>query len=764
MRLRSAVVVCSSLLALPLFAANVDLQATLTHDLPRLGDSFNLDLRIANRGPDDATDVRFTERIPGTSFYTFPNGTCSFASDSGDAVTCSVETIAAGATVTLRAHLRTPASTVTATAVVTSAGTELAADDNMASAEIVPYDVPDLVPTLSLTRPLVGHRRDALQLKIENRGGGDAHAVALWTIDAELTDPPQACVATDDPRTWKCQMPVAVNPSSSISFSASVKGAPSGTPFSTHATVTSDRAESDTANNEASLTGTFAAAGDLSATGTANLDAEGALHVAFTIANGAGDPASNIRLLFDTFNAATLVSTEGTGVHCLSSVSCSMDDLPGNASRTVTIVATPSRAGFINVMLHLTWGDPALQLSAFAEARLTIYKDIAVTNTNDSGDGSLRAAILQANAASTDGNTPIRINFRIPPPAPPSGWYTIAPLTPLPPISGYQVVVDGSTQTANTGDTNLQGPEVEVTGIHSVPGNGFVVQGTIIEIAGLAINGFPANGILITRQPNSFGPDLNLHDNYIGTDPTGERAVPNGERGVRLVNGRVDARSNVISGNNHSGVYIDNGFATLFGDRIGVSPTDAPLGNGNSGVFFYSPSPDPLDNRVLQGNVIAWNGQFGISAISPGGLVVRENSLHDNGGMSIDIGLDGPSPSPATGRYDSLVERPEVTSARYDDATGDTIIVLGLHAASVPAARTTYTLYLYSTTHLNRAGFAEGETFLLKVATANASTQVRVHADLRGHYITALTERLIDYGDLQLTGSSELCLGVKVPE
>jgi len=142
---------------------------------------------------------------------------------------------------------------------------------------------------------------------------------------------------------------------------------------------------------------------------------------------------------------------------------------------------------------------------------------------------------------------------------------------------------------------------------------------------------------------------------------------------------------------------------------------------------------------------------------------VRENSMHDNGGMSIDIGLDGPSPSPATGRYDGLVERPEVTSARYDEATGDTIIVLGLHAASIPAARTAYTLYVYGTTHLNRAGFAEGETFLRKVATANASTQVRVHADLRGHYITALTERLIDYGDLQLTGSSELCLGVKVP-
>jgi hypothetical protein len=257
---------------------------------------------------------------------------------------------------------------------------------------------------------------------------------------------------------------------------------------------------------------------------------------------------------------------------------------------------------------------------------------------------------------------------------------------------------------------------------------------------------------------------LGIHDNYIGTDPTGERAVPNGERGIRVVNGSVNVENNVISGNIRTGVYVDNGLTGLTGNRIGVSPTNAPLGNGASGVFFWSPADAGSGERVLRDNVIAWNGQFGISSLTPGGLVVRENSMHDNGGMSIDIGLDGPTPTPP-GNGLGFVERPAVTNARYDDASGDTVIGLRLEANQYPTTATAYTLYVFATPHLNRAGFAEGETFLTKVILPRDvfTTEVRVRADLRGNYVTALTERFVNFGDFQVTGSSELCDGVKVP-
>ncbi len=54
-----------------------------------------------------------------------------------------------------------------------------------------------------------------------------------------------------------------------------------------------------------------------------------------------------------------------------------------------------------------------------------------VTNTNDSGAGSLRQAILDANASTPD-NFPDMIFFDIPG----DGIHTITPLTELPPLTG----------------------------------------------------------------------------------------------------------------------------------------------------------------------------------------------------------------------------------------------------------------------------------------------------------------------------------------
>jgi hypothetical protein len=71
-----------------------------------------------------------------------------------------------------------------------------------------------------------------------------------------------------------------------------------------------------------------------------------------------------------------------------------------------------------------------------------------VTSTDDSGAGSLRQAILDANAAGA-GSV---VAFNIPGPGVP----TIAPATDLPPISAA-VTIDGTTQPGAKANTNPVG-------------------------------------------------------------------------------------------------------------------------------------------------------------------------------------------------------------------------------------------------------------------------------------------------------------------
>src|SRR5262249_51418713 len=69
-----------------------------------------------------------------------------------------------------------------------------------------------------------------------------------------------------------------------------------------------------------------------------------------------------------------------------------------------------------------------------------------VSNTNDSGAGSLRQAILDANTAATGTPTaPDLIQFAILA----SGVQTIAPISPLPPITD-PVTIDGYTQSGSS--------------------------------------------------------------------------------------------------------------------------------------------------------------------------------------------------------------------------------------------------------------------------------------------------------------------------
>jgi hypothetical protein len=129
-----------------------------------------------------------------------------------------------------------------------------------------------------------------------------------------------------------------------------------------------------------------------------------------------------------------------------------------------------------------------------------------VTNTNDSGAGSLRQAILDANA--TPGTD--TINFNIPP----GGVQTIAPLTLLPSITS-PVIIDGTTQPGYSGT-----PLVELNGFHftgqfGCSGTGLFITAGNSTVQGLMINSW-GTGISLDANGNNV-----VQGNYLGLDATG---------------------------------------------------------------------------------------------------------------------------------------------------------------------------------------------------------------------------------------------------
>jgi hypothetical protein len=169
-----------------------------------------------------------------------------------------------------------------------------------------------------------------------------------------------------------------------------------------------------------------------------------------------------------------------------------------------------------------------------------------VTTTADAGAGSLRQAILDANAAPNDpieGPDLIRFNLG-------TGVHTITPLSPLPSITDA-VDLDGSTDDGVT-------PSVELNGSSAGAGaNGLVLASSdpvfASFVTGLIINRFSGNGIRITGAGNGVG------INYIGTNAAGTAAGPgNGGHGVLIESNGNFVTDNTIAFNGGAGIAVAN--------------------------------------------------------------------------------------------------------------------------------------------------------------------------------------------------------------
>jgi len=233
-----------------------------------------------------------------------------------------------------------------------------------------------------------------------------------------------------------------------------------------------------------------------------------------------------------------------------------------------------------------------------------------VTNTNTIGPGSLRQAILDANA--NPGADTIVFNI------PGAGVHTIMLAFFLPTITD-PVTIDGTTQPGFAGS-----PIIELNGANAGPTNGINITAGSSTVRGLVINRFmginpsSGNGIFLDKNGGNV-----IEGNFIGTDVTGTQALGNTWAGVQLTGGSANNKiggtaasaRNVISGNNY-GVWFTstNSSGNLVqGNFIGtdVSGT-AALGNHFAGVDIRADDNTIGGTTAGAGNVISGNDQDGV--------------------------------------------------------------------------------------------------------------------------------------------------------
>jgi hypothetical protein len=234
-----------------------------------------------------------------------------------------------------------------------------------------------------------------------------------------------------------------------------------------------------------------------------------------------------------------------------------------------------------------------------------------VTNTNDTGAGSLRRAILDAN----DNPGQDIIAFLISG----TGVQTIIPLSELPVITD-PVIIDGATQSGYAGK-----PLVELNGAIAGTGvNGLTITAGNSIVRGLIINRFVANG-----RWDGFGIVLDVAGGnciqgcYIGLNASGTDTLGNGGGiGIfggsshNLIGGTAAAERNVISGNKWSGIQISTGSAggnRIINNYIGLDAAgDSARGNLANGIYVDAPDDTIGGESSSERNIISANNYPGV--------------------------------------------------------------------------------------------------------------------------------------------------------
>lgn len=244
---------------------------------------------------------------------------------------------------------------------------------------------------------------------------------------------------------------------------------------------------------------------------------------------------------------------------------------------------------------------------------------------------TLRAALQEANA---NGATADTITFSV--------GCTITLTAGLPALSAGNTTIAGANQTVTIDGSSLVGPTSACLDVSSA---GNTIRGLIItHCSGRAINVSAANNTIggaTAAERNvisgngcgvsirgSYASGNRVIGNYIGTNATGDTALPNQGNGVEVslasyntIGGSIDGERNVISGNSRHGVKIGpyaNG-NTVKGNYIGTNARgDEALPNQGYGVDIEWGANNSTIGGSTEGERNLISGNYGAGVLING--------------------------------------------------------------------------------------------------------------------------------------------------
>ena len=361
------------------------------------------------------------------------------------------------------------------------------------------------------------------------------------------------------------------------------------------------------------------------------------------------------------------------------------------AHNPVSIARMAQRKESAGAVKRATLATPKMLTEAPLKSPLPLdvsgRKSIVVSSTRDSGPGTLRDAIQQANRLGGKS----AIVFSIPRADSgfdqSSGAWRIRFDDSVPVITTGDLVIDGYSQAAAEGDTNPNGPKIVLDGSGQSVETAFL----LLNVSGVTIRGFAIGGFLYGIQVyGALSFDNRIVGNMIGLDATGLRAMPN-LNGVELLSGAHDNTvggttredRNIVSGNRHVGIRISDAHSNaVIGNFVGVDRTGQKALPNFDGICVEGRArgnriggAGPGERNIASGNVA-----YGVDLFGAG---VQENAILGN-----SIGTD------VTG----TMAIPNTYGVLFDDrASGNIVGGTGEGEWNLISGNTAFGGYFYNT-------------------------------------------------------------------